>query len=144
MTEQTSTETNQIEAGDYINRNNVEAWDEDNPDARYKALNTSSRHTQAGQKGYLLKDRETGEIHITNLNTNLLQPNYRINATNVTLTTDDGVDHTSTIIDDLARGVEYDHFISKNTVRIEYAGESGWPDEFADDNWDVKTDVITE
>lgn len=129
-----------IEAGDYIDRHNVSGWDAELTDERYKALNAAPRHTQTGQEGYLLKDRETGAIHITNLDTDLSQPDYRVNAANICLTIDDK-DFTSMILDDLSRAVEYDHFISIDSVRIKYTGDSGWPADVGNDDWDVVADV---
>lgn len=145
MTDQNQTEPEEIEQGDYINSDNVAGWDEDNPDKRYKSLNTSPRHTQAGQEGYLLKDTVTNEIHISNLDTNLSNPDYKITSTNVTLTIDGVGDVTNIITDELRRGVQYDYTITSSKVRVEYqTGESGWDDEAGTDDWDVVATVETD
>ena len=143
MTEQTETaaETETVEQYDYISRDDVARWDEEPTDERYALINVSPRNARDGQEGYLMEDTETGTLHTVNLDTNLLNPDYKITSVDVTLTIE-GSDVTNIITDDLGRSVEYDHYISGSKVCIEYhTDDNGWDDEAENDDWDVVATV---
>lgn len=130
-----------LKAGDWIDRENIEHREWNKPDARYRAINHAARHPFGGVEGYIIEDRETGELHIVTLDTSYTNSDYKVSAVNIRLERFDGVDVTGDICDELLRDCQTDISVTASRICVNYK-QNGWPESAGNDDWDVVVNVV--
>jgi hypothetical protein len=147
MIDQNQTEI-EVEAGDYITRDNVKKLNNHADGERYRQLTKKPRNAD-NVASYILEDTETGAYIIVTHKINLTNADYYVSSVDVEFRYDGKkVDFPLDDINaaDGNTGGVYAHSITKSRLQIEYMpGDKGLTEEMIDtapDNWDLEVEVV--